>query len=355
MLRTVCLAATSWVALAVTPQESIAFAPVPGTRVAKVFELRSSLVLDGASLVMDGEHSDVPLAIASTVETRLAVRDTYAEVGGGRSLRLERQYDDLGARAVTTSEAEMTGGGSFEVASATALAGRAVRFEWDPAAARHTRRFADEESEPDEAEAALLAGLEEDLDFRAFLPSRSVAIGDRWQIDPGAVAALLTPGGDLGLVPTDPAQAAEVARLGGAQGLARLLGAPTGTIEGRLVAVDGPPTARTARVEFTFDLRFVRDLDDTAWPPFVDPAPPGDEPVEAKLRSTRLDALVDRASATLVFGLDSGRFESLEFEAELDVALDQSLTLSLGDQDLDVRLALEFTLIQALRATSSAN
>jgi hypothetical protein len=355
MLRTACLAATAWVALAFPSQESIAFAPVPGTRVAKVFEVRSHLNLDGASLVMDGEHSDVPLSIESTVETRLAVRDTYAEVGAGRSLRLERQYDDLGARAVTRSEAEMTGGGSSEVASATPLAGRAVRFEWDQAAGRHTRRFADEETAPDEAEAALLAGLEEDLDFRAFLPSRSVAVGDRWQIDPAAMAALLTPGGDLGLAPTDPDQAAEVARLGGAEGLARLLGAPTGTIEGRLVSVEGPATARLARVEFTFDLRFVRELDDAAWPPFVDPAPPGDQPVEAKLRSTRLDALLDQASATLVFGLDSGRFESFEFEAEFDVALDQSLTLSLGDQDLDVRLALEFTLVQALRATATAN
>jgi hypothetical protein len=347
MLRTL-LTTLVVVAPAFAPREDLDFAPLPGTRVVKTFETTSRVVLDGASLVMDGEHTDVALELESTATTKLVVRDEYAEVASGRPTRLERAYDTVEANAVTTSRTEMTGGGTVEVASVSPLAGRAVRFEWDGAAGRHTRRFSDEESAPDEAEAALLAGLEEDLDLRAFLPSQPRSVGDRWLVEPGAIAAFLAPGGALGLAPSDPDQAAALARLGGSSGLVGLLGSPTGTIEGRLVSLDGAPGDRRARIEITFDLRFVRELAESDWPPFVDPFPPGREPVSATLRSTRLDALLDEGTAVLVFGLDSGRFEEFSADLAIDLALDQQLTLTLGDDSLEVELALEFTLEQAL-------
>jgi hypothetical protein len=347
MLRTL-LTTLFVVAPAFAPREEIEFRPLPGTRVVKTFEATSRAVLDGASLVMDGEHTDVPLQLDSTATTKLVVRDEYAEVAGGRPVRLERTYDTVEARALTTSRTDVTGGGTIEVESASPLAGRAVRFEWDTSANRHTRRFSDEESAPDEAEAALLAGLEEDLDLRAFLPNSPQSVGDRWLVEPGAVTAILAPGGALGLAPSDPEQASALARLGGASGLAALLGAPTGTIEARLVSIDGAPGDRRARIEIAFDLRFVRELSESDWPPFVDPFPPGREPVSATLRSTRLDGLLDDSSAVLVFGVDSGRCEEFTADLAIDLSLDQQLTLALGEDRLEVEMALEFTLEQAL-------
>lgn len=347
MLRTL-LTTLAVVAPAFAAQEELVFAPLPGTRVVKTIEATSRVVLDGASLVMGGEHTEVALQLESTATTKLVVRDEYAEVASGRPVRLERTYDTVEANAVTDSRTAVTGGGTIEVASTSPLAGRAVRFEWDNSANRHTRRFSDEESAPDEAEAALLAGLEEDLDLRAFLARIPVAVGDRWLVEPGAVAGLLAPGGALGLAPTDPDQAAALTRLGGASGLASLLGAPTGTIEARLASIDGAPGDRRARIEIAFDLRFVRELSESEWPPFVDPFPPGREPVSATLRSTRLDGLLDDSSAVLVFGLDSGRCEEFTADLSIDLSLDQQLTLALGEDLLEVEMALEFTVEQAL-------
>ncbi|QDU83618.1 hypothetical protein Pla163_07170 [Planctomycetes bacterium Pla163] len=334
--------------------EEFAFGPVPGQRVEKEFEVTTKLDLDSASLVVDGEYEDVPIEMSTRTISQLSVRDEYAEVGGGRPLRIERQYISVGARATADSRTPTLGGGDIEVEHASALEGRGVRFQWDPATTAYTRRFSDETSEPDDEERALLDGLDEDLDLRGWLPGDSVDEGDRWLVEPAVLRAALRPGGDLGLAPTDAAAAERLGAFDRSGGLAGLLGTPTGTIEGKLLHVRGPAGARVATMEFTIDVRFFAELSGESWPAFVDPAPPGDEEVKVTVSSTELDALADRGVATLVWDVDGGRFVSFDLDLTLDLRATQDLVLSLGEEKAPVRMELSWTLAQRLEAASKA-
>lgn len=332
--------------------DEFVFGPVPGQRVEKEFVATTSLELNSASLVVDGEYEDVPIEMSTLTTTRLSVRDEYAEVGGGRPLRIERQYIAVGAQATADSRTNVLGGGDIEVDHASALEGRGVRFDWDPAASAYTRRFSDETSEPDELERALLDGLDEDLDLRGWLPDDSVDVGDRWRVEPAVLLGSFRPGGELALVPTDATAAERLGAFGGSGGIAGLLGTPTGTIEGKLLEVRGPAGARLATMEFAIDVRFFAELSGENWPAFVDPAPPGDEEVKVTVSTTELDALADRGVATLVWNVDAGRFASFDLDLTLDLRATQELVLSLGDEDAPVRMELSWTLAQRLEAAA---
>lgn len=351
--RTGAARALACLAAAILPSagpalETIEFGPQDGTSVEKEFVLSTQLELNSASLVVDGEYEDVDVRIDASTTVRMVVTDTYNATVGGRPLSLDRSFEQVGATSDATSRTEILGGGAVETEHTSPLEGRRLRFEREPGADEFERRFTDTEEPPTEAERALLAGLDEDLDLRAWLPDGDLAVGDGWEVDPSALVSALRPGGDLALAPTDPDQARRLAAFGAGGGLIELLGAPSGTIQGRLAELTGPAGARTARLEYTIDVRFLQELDGEAWPAFVDPQPPGEDEVSVELERTRLDGLVDRGTATLIWDLGARRFAGFELELEVDLAAEQDLILRLGRSELPLRMELSWALSESL-------
>lgn len=331
--------------------EELVFGPADGARAQKTFDVTTTLDLDAATLEVDGEYEEVSIEIGSRTNTQLLVADTYVQSAQGRPLVLERSFETLAGEASATSRTEILGGGAIQVEHTSPLAGRRVRFERAPGSETPAASFADRTEPPSEAERALLDGLVEDLDLRAWLPGAAVSPGDGWEVDPAALLHVLAPGGDLALAPTDPDQAERLAARGGASGLVELLGTPTGTIQGRLAELRGPAGARQAVLEYEIDVRFAAELTGEDWPAFVDPHPPGEEAVEVDLERTLLDGLTNLGTATLVWDLAARRFAGFELDLSIDLAAEQELVLRLGEEaPLPVRMELSWTLTHRVEA-----
>ncbi|MEZ5979106.1 MAG: hypothetical protein R3F34_12895 [Planctomycetota bacterium] len=348
MFRTTIVASLVLVA-ASSPQERVDFAPVDGTRVVKSFAVNTHLELASASLVSGGEHEPIRMEMSVDSALELGVTDTYVSTSNGRPRALERRFDSIRRDASAVSRASALGGGERGARSGSPLEGRTVRFETGADGADATRRFSDTDRPPTEEERALLDGLEEDLDLLAWLPSGPIRPGDTFEIAPTAFAQLLSPSGELRLVPEDGTAAKELGAFGLGGGLAELLGTPEGTVEGRFVAIEGAPGARLARLEYAVDLRCVQSLDVASWPGLADPDPPGDDDVSVRALRSDADAILE-GSVVLLFGLDSGRFDSLESTCEVDLKVTQTSELVRGERSTEIGVELGFPGTHAVSA-----
>jgi hypothetical protein len=84
------------------------------------------------------------------------------------------------------------------MAGSSELEGKAVRFKWNDEEGDYDRSFVDGEGDE-----ALLEKLEEDMDLRVFLPQEEVAEEGTWTVELVNLDTILTPGGNLHLMPED--------------------------------------------------------------------------------------------------------------------------------------------------------
>jgi hypothetical protein len=181
-----------------SPAEEIAFRVAAGTTLARTLKNEYSMQLESVTLTMDGE--EVPAEALGEFDIRIehsesyAVTDGFEAVAAGRPQRLRRTFEDLRGRqssSYSSEEGEQDGAGDYE----SPLEGKTVVFSWNDESKRFDAAFA----EGVEGDEALLADLDEDMDLRRLLPAGSVSEGESWEVDPHAFAAVLDPGGDLGL------------------------------------------------------------------------------------------------------------------------------------------------------------
>jgi hypothetical protein len=180
------------------PELTLRFAPREGTRLTKVFE--TEIVLSYEELTSKMGGIEVPQEYLPEFEIeieetgRIVVADTLVDLGDGRPATLVRLFE-----TIETTHAQdffMTPPGVEESTSSegeSELEGREIRFVWSDADEEFTASF-----EADPGDAALLEGLSEDMDLRAFLPeSPETEEGASWSVSPLAFASVYAPGGDL--------------------------------------------------------------------------------------------------------------------------------------------------------------
>ena len=169
------------------------------------FEFEAELALEELSVQVDGEPVPVggDLEIELTERWRVVVEDDLGPPARGRPRSLVRWFEELSGSSIRTtagpdgrgdSERELTGG----------LEGCSVRFALEvedtgEGDAGEGDTGDDYRVEWDDApcEQALLEGLREDMDLRAFLPEpgRELEPGDGWELPPRVYPALFDPGG----------------------------------------------------------------------------------------------------------------------------------------------------------------
>lgn len=182
----------------VRPADELRFSPTEKATLKKVYTTSMKTESTDFKMVSDGQ--DVPLddigkPVFKTEETAaINVTDEYTKVEKGRPLELKRTFDKLtGKRSQTMGgDEEDTDGESKERTSK--LEGKSVLFTWDPKKEEYKKSFAGEGGDKD-----LLEHVEEDMDFRAFLPDEKPAKDATWDIEPKAFGVVLAPGGDLQL------------------------------------------------------------------------------------------------------------------------------------------------------------
>lgn len=181
-------------------EERPAFRVAQGTTLARTFESRYSMALESMRMQLDGE--EVPAESLGKIELTIAhserctVTDSFLAVMPEGPRRLVRTFDDLGGEEHTTFTTE-EGSERTDTRYESALTGARVEFTWDAERAAFQPSYAAETS----GDAALLVGLEEDMDLRRWLPREPLAVGASWSIEPSAFQGLLDPGGDLALAP----------------------------------------------------------------------------------------------------------------------------------------------------------
>jgi len=193
------LALPAVLCLAPTPGPvALVYAPAAGTTLERIFSTSFELELESMSMSLDGEevpaeYLDEMEGTILSEETRI-VTDVLAEVSGGRATRLVRTFDLLASRDLRTFEA---GEEPEQSLNSSALQGKSVVFTWNTEEDRHDVAYA----EGEEGEAALLEGLEEDMDLRALLPDGEVELGSSWELDAAVYDGILLLGGDVTLLP----------------------------------------------------------------------------------------------------------------------------------------------------------
>lgn len=236
------------------------FAPEPGSALRKSFELETELTLVEMSATMGGQpvpQEYLPeLEIETSSTRRLVVEDELVGVADGRPTKLVRTYVEIAETLDVSVTLDGEDAGSRAAKGESALEGARVAFEWDADAEDFVAAFADERDDD-----ALLAGLDEDLDFRAFVPPAGWSKGP-WSIDAEAIEALFEPGGELSITGVEEEGGAFVERSFDAR-VEATLAAPRETDGKRLLVIEleGEGTAVSDRPG---DLSFVPVVQGTA-------------------------------------------------------------------------------------------
>jgi hypothetical protein len=198
-------ACAAWLAIPPADRPSadrIEFAPAEGTSVTKSIETGLEMYLDDFSVIVMGQEIDPSMAgnpeFEFTFETSVTVEDRYHEVSEGRPLQLERHFAELDAEQYLGIDVQGESE-TMELTFASDLENKSVAFTWNADDEEYDVAWA----EGHDGELDLLDGLEEDMDLRGLLPDGPVSPGDEWDIEPKRLTLLLSPGGNLQLMPED--------------------------------------------------------------------------------------------------------------------------------------------------------
>ena len=186
------LLASSALALHATTADTLEWHPDAGQTLRREFITRPLLTAESmTSRRGDQETISQRVFDLRTTQT-LRTSDQLLEVERGRPLKMRRYYDE----ARLTGISETSGGGKMtrddRVSGDSRSQGLGVVFTWVPEDQEYGRYFDSlegvEESLPE---------LTEDLDFRCLLPAEPVEVGSSWNLPPGALRDVVSPGGNL--------------------------------------------------------------------------------------------------------------------------------------------------------------
>jgi hypothetical protein len=321
----------------------IEFAPPSGATATKSFQHTMELSLDNMNMLLNGEESPMmpDIEMSLTMEQLVKVTDTYVAVANGRPSKLSRTFDELGWDADIDVQIEMAGTSNDQnqtMSGASELEGKTVAFAWSEEEAGFKKSF-----EGEEGNAELLEGLEEDMDLRVLLPPGDVAEGDEWEIDVSKLRSILSPGGNLAILPEDMPGLEEMMMGGGLGGSMSdmvgdiLEGEASGTFKGYR-EVDG---GKVAVIEVRIDVESSNDMTD-AVQEFMDEIELPAEIGEMELDHMEMEFAFE-AEGTLLWNVAAGRVHSFELSGDTDLKIDQGISISAQGQDMNMQQTVELS------------
>jgi hypothetical protein len=311
---------------------TLRFAPAEGSSWTRTLtatttmEWRGMTVLMGGQPVPDEYLPEIDLVV--TTEHRVVVNDQYVAMASGRPARVRRHYAEIECSA--EQDFDMTvpvgGGGGEDVSDSSkgdaesVLSGRTVEFAWEEDGERFAAHW-----HGDAPGAPVPQRLAEDMDLRALLPARAVAVGDTWRVTGAALSSLLRPGGDLALEWPE--------ELGDEWGKQPLEESTDGELTLTLEAVDESGGERLARIVLTGEARELQTLEgDLSQVPVVEG------------EATQTDKTTYELTGTLTWDLEAGLVRSLELELEAELESRTRADDPAADYEHTVRLAGSGTL-----------
>jgi hypothetical protein len=192
---------------AALPVDKVEFHPADGLSLTRTYSQKTELSLDDMEMSLNGQPSpmQIEMEMDMTMNQHVVVSDEISSVSEGRPAKLVRSFDELSQQSDFKVEMQQMPQGNQErsIKAESELQGKKVTFTWDADSGSYKTAF------EGEGDAALLEGLEQDMDLTVLLPTTEVKEDDTWQIDVKRLRTLLAYGGNLKLKPTEGAEGAE--------------------------------------------------------------------------------------------------------------------------------------------------
>ena len=323
---------------------SITFHVEEGATTTKTFTNTLEMSLDDMSMLMNGSPSPMMPEIDMTVGGKFAltVTDDYVKMRGSMPAKLVRTYDSMEQTKTTDMEMDVMGQVQTQnssTGSESELEGSTVQFVWNADADEYVASFPDGDGDE-----KLLEDLTEDMDLRALLPAGEVEEGATWKVSAQALKHILSPGGNLKLIPDDADGGTDMMGMNSDLGNPDdwfnddLEGEITATFAGTRETEDG---VRVAVIMLSIEINNAVDLTEQVQKQLEDAElPPEAEGMEIESMDIEIDL---EGEGTLLWNLAKGCAHSFEMETDLGMTVDISMAISVQGQDLSIEQSLEFS------------
>ena len=325
---------------AALPADKVEFHPADGLSVTRTYSQKTELSLDDLDMTVNGQPPPmVPeMEMDMTMNQHVVVSDEIASMSDGRPAKLVRSYDELSQQSDFKVEMQGMPGGNQErsVKAESELQGKKVAFTWDADSNSYKTAF------EGEGDAALLEGLEQDMDLTVLLPTTEVAKGDTWQIDVKRLRTLLAYGGSLKLKPTE-----------GAEGPGEMPGMDNMTdfssVFGELLEGEAKGEYRGTRevdgvtcqvVHVKLDINASADISDKVQEAMKDM--PNEQIQAMKFERMDLEMELD-GEGDLYWDPAKGVAHSFELTGTTNLNMDMGMTLSMGEQSMNLEQSLKLS------------
>lgn len=308
------------------PEERITFSPENGTVLTKSFRYTASFELDDMEMLVNGqEPPPQELKISGTSTGRFVFVDEFKSVEDGRPSALKRTFETINTVTESSTEHPMMGSQESNIESSSDLEGMTVLFSWNADNDEYDLRFEDDE----DADEELLSELLEDTDLRKLLPTETVSKGDSWDIEPGALIALLAPAGNLKMEPTEELDPGSMGS-GMESDYSAMLGDLEGSFTGELTGIRMTDGDRIAVIRLSLQVTSTKDMTD-----LMNEALEGsDQPMVPEIESVDAENEFDM-EGEMLWNLTKGHLKSLTMEGESDTIMDTAGSISMGSESLE--------------------
>lgn len=344
-IKTLSLVAllASPVLLAFQPRgTAITFTVEEGSTKSKTFTNSLEMSLDDMSMLMNGQESPMmpEMDLTVTAGFELTVTDEYVKMREGGPEKLLRTYESMDQTRRTEMEMDLMGQVQTQdtsVGSESELEGSTVQFKWSGDG--YVASFPD-----DDGDEELLENLAEDLDLRELLPDGEVEEGDEWKVDALALQDILTPGGDLKLIPEEADSGDSMMGMDSDMGSTSdwfsddIEGEITATYAGMREVEGG---GKVAVIKLAIEISNAVDLTEKMQEGLADAELP---PEAGEMEVNSMDVALElEGEATLLWNLAAGCAHSFSMESDLTLTVDISMAVSAQGMDMEIDQTLEFS------------
>jgi hypothetical protein len=324
-----------------TPVEEFKFSVASGTALSRTIEQETEMSLDNMSMYQnETDMSGMMGKMEVTAKSKLTIKvsDKFVEMGDGAPNKLERTFETLSNATSVSMQADnpMIPSSDKDISGKSELEGKVVLFTRDGDG--YKRTFGEDSTGDDE----ILAELDEDLDFRAFVPRGRKSVGDGWTIELDEFKKLLAPGGNLQI----EMQQVEEDQMGfgsmGSEGnLWDQLGDLEGEVKAEFIKLEGDGAAQVAVVKLVFEIKSARDMTEQAREEM--------EKNKDKMQGAEIDVesadveLDFKGEGELRWNLNAGHLHSIEVSGEMGMAMENAMKANMMGQSMSFRMSMEMS------------
>ncbi|HTF90765.1 MAG TPA: hypothetical protein VK843_20260 [Planctomycetota bacterium] len=181
--------------LALEPRgDALTFHPAKESSLTKNNEITMSFELGDMTMMVDGSDMSGQIPADFTGEMNMSITwiDKYLDLKDGKPLELIRSYEEMKGSMDMNAQGESH---NTEIPEFDALSGKAIKFKWNDEKKDYDVTFHECEGED-----KLLKTQQVDMDYRMMLPTKEVAVGDKWEVPTDFVKTVLDgiKNGDMG-------------------------------------------------------------------------------------------------------------------------------------------------------------